>query len=99
MSHVNIDLSEVESTVSALVSGVAASEVVSMYSDMLSGFSDSRGLQAGAMRRLLIAERNLTRNTNQLLTQFANSIQFAVNEMTGVDRRYKEQMNVEQLNL
>ena len=91
--HINI--SEVESTIAALNQGLSANEVEQLYSDLISGFTRSEGEQADALRGLQAKEKSLAGSANQLLSQFATSIQMAVIEMVELDRRASEMLTTD----
>ena len=87
MGSLKIDYSAVESTVNSIKSTVSGSNIVSDYDSLLSGFTESKGDQAKAMRSLLKAEKALAKQLNTTLTKFADNIQSAVNEFKNMDVR------------
>jgi len=87
MGSLKIDYSAVESTVNSIKSTVSGSNVVSDYDSLLSGFTESKGDQAKALRSLLRAEKAMAKQLNTTLIKFAGSIQSAVSEFKNMDTR------------
>jgi len=81
----NIDYDTVKKTVEGIKSTVSGSSLVSDYDSLLSGFTESKGDQARAVRSLLRTEKAMVKQLNTILTRFADNIQAAVNEFEKMD--------------
>jgi len=87
MENLQVDIAEVESTVAALKQGLSTGDVEEAYGQLISGFSESTGKEAEALRALLETEKRLANHMNRMLTQFATSIGFAAQQLGDLDSR------------
>lgn len=85
MGSLKIDYDAVESTVTGIKSTVSGSSLIADYESLLSGFTESKGDQAKAVRSLLKTEKAMVKQLNTTLTKFADNIQSAVNEFKKMD--------------
>ena len=90
-----IDMAEVNATVAALQQGLSTNEAEQLYSEIIGSFTQSEGAQADALRELQSKEKQLASKTNQLLSEFAESVRFAADEMHQLDARARLQMILE----
>lgn len=86
MGSLKIDYDAVESTINSIKSTVSDSNLISDYDSLLSGFTESKGDQATALRALLRAEKALAAKLNVTIIKFADSIQSSVNEFKKLDK-------------
>jgi len=84
---IEINYAAVASSVAKIKSTVGESHVISAYERAISGFSESKGEQAEALKELLKAEKELAVQLNKTLLKFANSIQSAADELKTVDNK------------
>ena len=84
---IQIDIEQVISTISELVSKIESNQtdIQSVYNGLTATFADSSGDEAEALRSLQSAELKMIEEMNTTLQAFAQSIRFAAEELTGLD--------------
>ena len=88
-----IDYEVVEGTVRSVSNMINNSNVTEDYTALVSGFTESKGDQAEAIKDLLRAEGELTRQLNTTLGKFANKIKMASDEFKRLDQSMAGQVN------
>jgi len=88
----NINYNAVERKVKEIRNGLANSDILADYTILSSNFAESEGKEADAIRTMLINEKEMARQLNRTLKQFANGIQSAVNEFKKLDQNTKKAM-------
>lgn len=87
-----IDYQAVENAVAGANATINSSSVIADYTRLLNGFTESKGEQAEAIRKLLRTEQALMRQLEMTLKQFAGKIQTSANEFKKVDRNMANQI-------
>jgi ElaB/YqjD/DUF883 family membrane-anchored ribosome-binding protein len=87
MNSLHIDYTKVESVISEINTLLSTSEIESAYTQLISQFADSSGEEADALRSLLKAEKGLLNEVKDMLSQFTESVQFAVSEFENLDNK------------
>lgn len=87
MSVLRINYEEVSSVLSGLDNTLKDTGIEEAYSQLISGFEESSGEEADALRELLRAEQKMTKELDNTLRQFTSSIRFAVNEFKQLDSK------------
>lgn len=87
MSNIRIDYDAAERVISSLQAGLneSRSATNTAYNSLAAGFSDSCGEEAEVLREVQRSENDLMGAVNDMLTQFARSIQFAIDEFKDLD--------------
>ena len=87
MSNIRIDYGEVGNVISLLQQALSDNQtkINNDYSSLVNAFLESSGEEADAIRELQKAEQEVLTGVLNMLSQFAQSIQFAVDEFKNVD--------------
>lgn len=84
---IKVNLAEVQSAISSIITKVESSrsETAGTYARLISGFSESSGKEAEALRELSFREQEMAVAISETLIQFAKSVQFAAEQLDELD--------------
>lgn len=87
-NNININTSEVDAIIGSALNEITnvQSDINTVYENLISGFSESAGDEADALRDQLAAENKLVGALSDMLSQFSQSIQFAAGEFENLDQ-------------
>ncbi len=85
--NIHINLENVEGIVEQAAGNITETQedVAQIYGSLISGFADSAGDEADALRDQLETEKALVSALSDTLKQFAESIRFAASEFANLD--------------
>lgn len=81
-----INYEYISSEVKSIQQKIATSNVTEDYTSLASGFTESKGKQAEALRDLLKAEKKLSKQIDKTFERFAKKIDFVANEFKRLDQ-------------